>query len=548
MSHPVSWLFVYIRETRLGGNNIGKRNMASVFDKDFDTLDSGRMNPRYRSFWRINKTLLVFKLYYFFVFGGRACIRPFLPVFFRHIGMSDAQAGILFGLRPIAELIGSPLCGGLADKYRKHRFVMMALFIASNALFFSLVFVSPSDHSDSSLKTTSYVNSSQSNSSIEEHLRNGSGACKDSFTEFTPLQNCSILKILYAPRMTKDRNTIFVVVGVIYFLSSFLGGSNSLADAATVKYLAAIGKGGDYGKQRLWGAVGWGSFAVISGFGIDESAKHLNQDRFLLAFCANLLFCFGAVLAMFKLPLQYLEGRSKPQIFKNLWTILSDCRIVTFLLAILVMGTCMGTIDACLFWFLEDLNGSHLLMGLTLAMTSIAEAPVMFFSGQLIKYLGHHGVLYLTLICYAIRYLCYSFIPNAWYVLAIEPLHGVTFGAMWAATASYSGVISPEGVASTVMAIVSATHFSLGRLIAGFAGGVIYSRYGPRILFRGLAITSVMTCLLFALSQKLLKKKAEAKYSHFQNETHSGTKGVLDMEMESVELDSGDENIDDVDN
>ena len=535
---------------RLGDDDTGKGNMASTCGTDNDTVDFGRIRefqsyPRYRRFWRINKTLLVFKLYYFFVFGGRACIRPFLPVFFRHIGMSAAQAGMLFGLRPIAELIGSPLCSGLADRYRKHRFVMMAMFIASNALFFSLVFVPPSDYSKSCLNTTSYINSSQLNSSIEKHLRNGSRACKHSSTKFTPLQNGSILKILRAPGKTKDRNTTFLVIGVIYFLSSFFGGSNSFGDAATVKYLAAVGKSGDYGKQRLWGTVGWGSFAVISGIGIDESVKHLNQDRFLLAFCATLLFCFGAGLAIYKLPLQYLEGRSKPQIFKNIWTILSDCRIVTFLLAILVMGTCMGTIDACLFWFLEDLNGSHLLMGLTLAMTSIAEAPVMFFSGQLIKYLGHHGVLYLTLICYTIRYLCYSFIPNAWYVLAIEPLHGVTFGAMWAATTSYSGIISPEGVASTVMAIVSATHFSLGRLIAGFAGGVIYSAYGPRILFRGLAVTSVMTCLLFALSQKLLKKNLEVKYSHFQNETHNGAKGVLDMEMASVDLDSGDE-IDDV--
>ena len=216
--------------------------------------------------------------------------------------------------------------------------------------------------------------------------------------------------------------------------------------------------------------------------------------------------------------MEYLEGRSKPKIFQNLWTIFSDCHIVTFLIAILIMGTCMSTIEMYLFWFLQDLNGSHLLMGIALCVTCVAEVPIMFFSGHLIHHLGHHGVLYLTFICYTIRYVSYSFIPKAWYVLAIEPLHGVTYGAMWAATTSYGGIISPEGLAATVMGLVYATHFGLGKLVAGFGGGVIYNEYGPRVLFRSLAVTSTVTCVLFALSQILLKKKPQGRYSKFQTE------------------------------
>jgi len=125
--------------------------------------------------------------------------------------------------------------------------------------------------------------------------------------------------------------------------------------------------------------------------------------------------------------------------------------------------------------------------------------------------------------------------------LAVEPLHGVTFGAMWAATTSYGGIISPEGLAATVMGLVNATHFGLGRLVAGFGGGAMYSEYGPRVLFRSLAVTSAVTCVLFALSQKLLKKKSQVNYSRFQNDVQDIIRDTWDLEMKEISLDSGDE-------
>lgn len=82
-------------------------------------------------FGRVNKELLVFKLYYFFLFSAQACAKPFLPVFFRHVGMSAEQTGMLLGLQPVARFVGAPLFGGLADKYRKHRAVMLGIIFLS---------------------------------------------------------------------------------------------------------------------------------------------------------------------------------------------------------------------------------------------------------------------------------------------------------------------------------------------------------------------------------------------------------------------------------
>lgn len=497
-------------------------------------------------FCRINKNLLVLKLYYFFTFSAQACIKPFYPVFFRHVGMSAQQTGIIIGLQPLARFIGAPVCGALADKYRKHRIAMLVMFIVSTTLQFSLVFVHPNE--ESSMERNLCNNSSIWNSSKRENATGTMWPCGNTrnCSLFTVDRNCGNNSVLNmsemanSPGQRRNNNKTFLVLVILLFVISLFDNSNSLADAAAVKYLTDLGRGGDYGKQRMWGTVGWGSIAVISGFTIDQSAQHLNQSQFLIAFCGFLLFSILTIITVFKLPVESLEDKSKPKIIQNVWTLLSDCRIVTFLIAILIMGTCMSTIDVFLFWFLQDLDGNHLLMGLTLCMTCVAEVPIMFYSGHLIKWIGHHGVLYLTLVCYTVRYLSYSFIPNAWYVLAIEPLHGVTFGAMWAATTCYGGIISPEGLRATVMGLVSATHFGLGRLIAGFGGGAVYSKYGPRVLFRSLAVISAVTCLLFVISQKLLKKRSQANYSHFQN-NFQDINSAWDLDMKEISLDSEDD-------
>ena len=495
----------------------------------------------------INKNLLVLKLYYFFSFSAQACIKPFYPVFFRHVGMSAQQTGIILGLKPLARIIGAPVSGILADKYRKHRLVMLVMFIVSTTLQFSLVFVRPNEQSRVE-RNLICSNSSIWNSSERAHASGTIWPCGNTgnCSLFTLDKNCANHSVLNGSVMAdspvkggNDNNTFLILV-ILVFVVSLFDNSNSLADAAAVKHLTDMDRVGDYGKQRMWGSAGWGSIAIISGFTMDQSAQRLNQNEFLLAFCGFLLFSVLTIITVFKLPVESLEDKSKPNIIRNVRSLLSDCRIVTFLIVILVMGTCMATIEVFLFWFLQDLNGSHLLMGLSLCMTCITEVPIMFYSGHLIKWIGHHGVLYLTFVCYTVRYLSYSFIPNAWYVLAIEPLHGITFGAMWAATTSYGGMISPEGLRATVMGLVSATHFGFGRLVAGFGGGAVYSKYGPRVLFRSLAVLSAVTCLVFVVSQKLLKKTSQGNYSHLQDDFQD-INSAWDLDMKEISLDSEDD-------
>lgn len=59
--------------------------------------------------------------------------------------------------------------------------------------------------------------------------------------------------------------------------------------------------------------------------------------------------------------------------------------------------------------------------------------------------------------------------------------------------------------------------------------------------FRSLAITITVTCMLFFLSQKLLKNKTQLSYVHFQNDMQDMNYDTLGTELKEISLDSGDE-------
>lgn len=138
-------------------------------------------------------------------------------------------------------------------------------------------------------------------------------------------------------------------------------------------------------------------------------------------------------------------------------------------------------------------------MGFVFCMICVTEVSIMFYLGYLIKWIGYYGVLYFIFVCYIVRYLLYFFIFNVWYVLVIEFIYGVIFGVMWVVIIFYGGMILFDGLRAIVMGLVFVIYFGFGRFIVGFGGGVVYSKFGLRVLFRSLVVISIVICVLFVV-------------------------------------------------
>jgi len=123
----------------------------------------------------------------------------------------------------------------------------------------------------------------------------------------------------------------------------------------------------------------------------------------------------------------------------------------------------------------------------------------------LIRKIGSRGVLYLSLLCYALRLLYYSFLTNPWAVLPAELLHGVTFAAFWSASVNLASENSPPSLSATSQGLLSAFYEGLGTGTGTLVGGFIYEKYGAVVLFFFTSIT-LFFCLFFFVIYQIFRK------------------------------------------
>lgn len=91
------------------------------------------------------------------------------------------------------------------------------------------------------------------------------------------------------------------------------------------------------------------------------------------------------------------------------------------------------------------------------------ELPFFFWSGSIIKRLGHLNCMSLVLGVFAFRFFAYSILTGPIWVLFIEISNGVTFGLGYAVLMSYASVIALPGTESTMIGLVGGVFEGVGK-------------------------------------------------------------------------------------
>ena len=232
----------------------------------------------------------------------------------------------------------------------------------------------------------------------------------------------------------------------------------SLIDAMTYDFLGE--ERGKWGKQRLWGSVGFALFGGASGLVMDIYSLDKLTIDYTWSFVAFAVLEIATALTVCTYKIS--GALSCSEMMSNIGALLRRAEVLVLLLLVFVFGMFTGIIETFLFWHLQTLGASQLLMGLSLVMNCLPEILVLFLSGKAIQHFGHVKCLCVVCVAYVARFLGYSFLENPWFVLMIEPLHGITFGLMYAAATSYGSVITPPGMHGTIQGIIGGIHFGIG--------------------------------------------------------------------------------------
>ncbi|XP_035667372.1 major facilitator superfamily domain-containing protein 6-like [Branchiostoma floridae] len=264
-----------------------------------------------------------------------------------------------------------------------------------------------------------------------------------------------------------------------------------------------------------------------------------NQDRADYSVAFYMFAGFGT-LTLLTVAFGFEKWRQKrpEKMLQSLRKLLGKPNELLFLAVMFTIGSSFGAKANFLFWYLKDMGASQLLLGLAMMINCMAEIPFMFFSGHLIRKIGHKQVFQLALLCYTIKFFSYSLIPSAWWVLAIEPLHGITFGAMYATAITYTSLIAPPGMETTMQGIVGAVHFGVGFASGALIGGAIFNAFGGVVLFRVYAVVCLVSCILYRLIPRFLRnskgEEASPGPQHGESEeTHPVAEGQDETRTET---------------
>ena len=245
---------------------------------------------------------------------------------------------------------------------------------------------------------------------------------------------------------SSELKRIFTILLVLVVVGEFLEApSATLADASLLEHLGEERR--NYGKQRLWGSLGFGLSSFLVGVLLERSRHIVCGDPYtdyMICFCVFALLMLTTLFISTTFKFKYKETDTKQA--NVLWA-LCNIHYGSCLAAACFMGVGHGMSHSFLNWFLEDLGATKTLMGVAVICRSSLDLLTFFVAGSLIKAVGQIKIMICALISYGIAFTLYSLLTNPWWVLPIEMLVGCTYAASWSACTSYmAGAASSESV------------------------------------------------------------------------------------------------------
>ncbi|OQR87786.1 Major Facilitator Superfamily (MFS) [Achlya hypogyna] len=235
--------------------------------------------------------------------------------------------------------------------------------------------------------------------------------------------------------------------------------------------------GAEYGKQRLYGAVGYGIGAYVTGMIV----AHYGISW---AFTMALIFTVPAVVFLQMIPpcddaeLVSPSEVSRSSFASGLHILLKRNDVLGLLLVVFLSGTMFGIISAFLTLNLYELSGgSAQIVGIAIWCETFSELPAFYFADRIIAKLGTIKVLAISIVAYGARLTCYALMTNPWVALPFEFLHGCTYGLAWAASTQYIYLSAPRGTEGLMMGVLSAVQNGLARGVGTMVGGYLYNTY-----------------------------------------------------------------------
>ena len=377
------------------------------------------------------------RLLYFLFSLAMPTYLMYVNLYFRRLGFSGSQIGMIVSIFYLTNFLCQPVWGYISDKYQVRKPVLIGLILISAA-------------------------------SILMYLR------AESYGQI--LATAALLGMTFPAIMP-------------------------LIDATAMDYVqrAKI----SYGSIRLWGSLGFMTAGLLGGqltgmFGLRS-----------IFVSASLTLLVMAVFAV-RLPADDTGRKTSPADKPRMEPIISqgeqikallrNRKFAVFLVASFLIQGCMAMGFGFLNIYISSLGAPDSFIGLIWAIAAASEIPAFLAMSYFQKKLGARGLLLMSYIVMAVRWILFSLARTPMMMIPVQLLQGFSGGYYFGGSVMFVSEEAPEGLKATAQTIFGAINMGLGPIVGMTLGGQLVDRIGLVSLFVFCGIVTGLTALLFALT------------------------------------------------
>ena len=369
------------------------------------------------------RILMLIRLLFITYYGSLGSLLPYLPVYYHSLGHGGQIIGMLGAIKPFTTFLVAPFWGIISDQTGSPFTVLYFTFLVS----------------------------------------------------------------LVGQLLVAWKHNPTYIMTMVFITAFFNAPVKSLLDSMVMDHLHDRSR---YGRLRLWGQLGFGIGS--SGVGVLLSkSKHrpyhpseghsliekLNTfwqslTGYKLLFLTYALLsvptwlCIRAfhklhdekerekeraMLAQDSSSKKNVKERPSIGIWNGINVLFHNGDALLFFFLVFVVGVSSGIIENFAYVRIREVGGTGKDMGLSRLVSSLAGAPMFWFSGSLTELLGADKVIVLSLCNYIIRFFIYALMKSPLQGLPAEAMRGVTFAAFWSTCTIYASRIAPPGMGATMV-------------------------------------------------------------------------------------------------
>lgn len=392
-----------------------------------------------------NKIGLGFKVYFFFRYMGQGVLYPFLVLYLTAKGISGAELGLLLTMLSLGKVVIAPLLSYVCDLYRVHKTILIA------SMFFNAL---------------------------------GGFLLYRSETAFY---------------------SFLLAVGLIT-LGEAVG--DTLAITLALDYLASRGRQTDYGRWRLWGAVGYLGGAIFLGLFVLEKHITIVPLVFALANLGAMLTSFAHPRALATKPQDWLGGLKMLPEIKGFLLLLAGC---------VFSGLTFNVIQTYYSVYMVELGAASWMVGIGVGLQVIVEIILSANTKRITERFSLRHVYLLGFLALPVRTVLYVLNGNPLIGLLIQNLHGLfVFGAFITGMLVLDRVLDREWRATGQAYYISAMT-GIGAMLGSFFAPLVYDASGISMVWAFAAIASAIGFALVGRATGILLGKGKKAMNNHNN-------------------------------